>query len=131
MEFFEAINNLYLKKTKYTLKEVASHVWSIQKYMSMDENLLLPIGMFNRYFYVLRERYYVLLDRFIPKMYGKPLFKYVKRNKAELDEEACRRIAKMYGVSSREAYQYLELMKAQMDDVYSLLGIEAKEKKNA
>jgi hypothetical protein len=126
-EFFDALDNLFLKKKEINLKEVGSMCWQINRYLSMDENLLLPIAIyFNKYLANLKERYYVLLDRFIPKMLGKPRVTYYKK---PVVEEACQRIAKMYNCSTRDASQYFELFKAQMgEEVYGWLGIEKKEK---
>jgi hypothetical protein len=70
----------------------------------------------------------VLLDRFIPKLPGRPRITYYKKYEAE---EATKRIASMYNVSLREASQYLELFKAQMgNEVYEWLGIDLKKDKN-
>ena len=125
-EFFDKIDNLFLKKKEIDLKEVAPMNWQINRYLSMDQNLLLPISLFNRYLFTLKERYYILLDRFIPKMLGKPHITYYKKPEIE---EACNRIAKMYNVSVREANQYLELFKIQMGNkIYSYLGIDKEEK---
>jgi len=127
-EFFDKIDNLFLKKKKIDLKEVGPMCWQINRYLSMDENLLLPISIFNKYVFTLKERYYTLLDRFIPKLPGKPRITYYKKPEIE---EACKRIGIMYNVSMREASQYLELFKVQMgDDVYAWLGIDIKEVRN-
>ena len=127
-EFFEKIDNLFLKKKEIDLKEVGPMNWQINRFLSMDKDLLLPISLFNKYLFTLKERYYILLDRFIPKLPGKPRITYYKK---PVVEEACTRIAKMYNVSTREASQYLELFKVQMgDDIYGWLGIETKKETN-
>jgi len=124
-EFFSNIDNLFLKKRAIDLKEVGPQAWQINRYLSMDKDLLLPISLFNRYLFTLKERYYVLLDRFIPKMPGKPRITYYKK---PATEEACSRIALMYNISVREASQYLELLKVKMgDEVYTYLGINKEE----
>jgi hypothetical protein len=121
-EFFSAIDNLFLKKKEIDLKEIGPMCWQINRYLSMDKDLLLPVNLFNRYLFTLKERYYILLDRFIPKMLGKPRITYYKK---PVIEEACSRVARMYNVSTKEASQYLELFKVQMgDEVYNWLGVE-------
>ena len=127
-EFFSTLDNLFLKKKEINLKEVEPMCWQINRYLSMNTDLLLPIAVcFNKYLYVLRGRYYTLLDRFIPKMLGKPYITYYKK---PIVEEACQRIAKMYNCSNREASQYFELFKIQMgNEVYEWLGLEVKTEK--
>ena len=126
-DFFDNVDNLFLKKKEVDLKEVGPMVWQINRYLSMNKELLLPIAAyFNRYLFTLKERYYVLLDRFIPKMAGKPRITYFKK---PVIEEACKRLAIMYNISHREAYQYFELIKTQMgDEIYEWLGINREDK---
>ena len=126
-DLFYYLNNLYHKKFEYPEKqEISSSLWAINKFVSMEKDLLLVVAEVQKYLFTLQERYYRLLYRIIPKS-NPPFNKYLKAKK-EFDSELLVRYSKMFGLGMAEVAAYVRIMRKSMSDkeICEYVGLEAK-----
>lgn len=127
---FSLINNLYSKRATYPENsELSGKMWMINRFLSMDKDMLEVIAVISKYFYSLKERYYKLLYRIIP-MSPSPRIKYFKPTK-EFDSELVERYSKFFNLNNREVVDYLKIMKKDFSDreLYENVGLEYKKEK--
>jgi hypothetical protein len=107
---FDLINNVYNKRLRYpTDKELSGQIWTVNKWLSMDTDLLEVISEISKYMFCLKERYYKLLYRIVP-MTGSVRNKYSKQEKV-VANEVLYKYSRFFGVNLRETKQYLEILK--------------------
>ena len=127
MTIWDAINNLYSKRMKYPEdSDLVGNLWMINRFLSMDNDLLEVVADVSKYFYTLKERYYRLLYRIIPQdTYQRS--KYVKPKK-EFNEDLVKRYSKLYGVSNRETIDCLRILQKTntVKEIYEFVGLECK-----
>src|SRR3990167_7642989 len=100
MEIWDCLNNLYSKRMKYPDdNELSGKLWMINRFLSMDKDLLEVVADVSKYFYTLKERYYRLLYRIIPQS-SSSRNKYIKPKK-EFSDEVLNRYSKLYAISNR------------------------------
>jgi len=128
MELFDCVNNLYSKRYRYpTDNELSGKLWVINKFISMEDNLLEYVAFISKYFFVLGNRYYRLLYRLIPMVVA-PRNKYIKLEK--IGGELVSRYSKFFGISNRETFDYLKILKQKISDkeLNEFVGIELTKK---
>lgn len=127
MEIWDCFSNLYTKRMKYpTDNELSGKLWMINRFLSMDKDLLEVVSDVSKYFYTLKEQYYKLLYRIIPQS-SSPRNKYIKPKK-EFDDEVLVRYSKLYAVSKREVIDCLRILQKtnDMKEIYEFVGLEYK-----
>lgn len=123
-DIFYFINNLYHKKYKYPEdNELSSNLWMINRFLSMDKDLLGVVAEISEYLFTLQERYYRLLYRIVPKS-NSPFNKYLKPKK-EFDGELLSRYSKMFQIGLGEAAEYIRIMRKSMSnkEIFEYVGI--------
>jgi len=127
MELWDALNNLYHKRFRYPEKdEISDKLWIINRFVSMERDLLEHIAYISKYFFTLQERYYRLLYRLIPQSFS-PRTKYLKPPK-ELDSELLKKYSTYFGLKKKEVKNYMEILRKSYSnkELYEFVGIEYK-----
>lgn len=128
MEFFDLLNNLYHKRFNYPEEaDINKNIWMINRWVSMDKDLLTYVAELSKYLFVLGDRYYKLLYRLIP-MSVSQRNKYVKPVN-DIDSRLISRYSEFFGVGNRETKDYLKILSKQYKDneLYEFVGLEYKE----
>ena len=126
LDLFYYLNNLYSKRSKPSDEsEASSFIWPINRFLSMDKDLLETIAHTTRYLFTLGPRYYKLLWRVIPQT-NAARNKYLKPEKDNM--ELTSRYAQYFGVSKRETVDYLKILnkKYSQKEIYGFVGLEVK-----
>lgn len=124
---WDCTNNIYNKRMRYpNKKELSNKMWMINRVLSMDVDLLNVIAYVSKYFFTLKEDYYRLLYRIVPRS-NSVRTKYSKIKREENDE-MLKRYSKFYGVSKRETRQYLKILsrKYNKKELLGFIGMEVK-----
>lgn len=127
MTIWDWLNNLYHKNYRYpTDKEIQGKLWVINRFVSFDPDLTEVVATTSKYFFCLKQQYYRLLYRIIPKS-NSPRLKNAKV-KEEFEKDLVVRYAGVYGLSRRETIEYLKILhkKESLENIYNYVGIETK-----
>ena len=127
MVIWDWLNNLYHKNYRYpSAKEVQKDLWMINRFVSFDPDLTEVIASTSKYLFCLKERYYRLLYRIIPK--SNPTRVMNAKMKVYFDKELVNRYASTYGLSRRETIDYLKILtkKNKIKEVFEFVGLEEK-----
>ena len=128
MNIWDCLNNLYHKRMTYPEdKELSGNLWMINRFLSMDKDLLEVVADLSKYFYTLKERYYRLLYRIIPQS-SSPKNKYIKPKK-EFNEDVVRKYSKLYEISNREVIDCLRILRKTNTEkeIFEFVGLEYKD----
>ena len=123
---FYYLNNVFTKKEVPTDSEVKSFVWPINRFLSMDRDLLETISEMSKYIFTLGPRYYKLLLRVVPELKKAPRNKYIKVEK-DSDDDLVNRYVQYFKLSRKEVKDYLKILlkNHSKEDVYGFVGLEA------
>jgi len=123
-DIFYYLDNLFEKNGVPKYDRTQNFGWMINRFLSMDSRFAPYISDFSKYTNTLKERYYYLLYRFIPKMPA-PRNKYVKQNK-EFPDKLIDRYQKFFNVSRKETIEYLLILlkTATLKEMYEEVGLE-------
>lgn len=124
---FKLLNFLYRKDGEYPSKEeIAPKVFMVNRFVSLDLDLTEVIGEISKYVYTLKELYYKLLYRIIPKSKS-PRTSYPKFEK-EFDSELVSKYALYFRISRKEAVEYIRILSKimEMKKIYDFVGLEKK-----
>ena len=125
---WDCLNNIYNKRLRYpTKKELSNKMWMINKFLSMDKDLLEMVAYVSKYFFTLKERYYKLLYSIVPQT-GSVRNKYSKVKK-DGNYDVLVKYSKFFGVSVRETKQYLRILRNNYSEKELLDYIGFEEKK--
>ena len=127
MVIWDWLNNLYHKNYRYPEpKEIKKDIWMINRFVSFDPDLAEVVATTSKYLFCLKERYYLLLYRIIPK--SNPTRVMNAKMKVEFDKELVGRYSAMYGISRRETVDYLKILtkKNTKKEVFEFVGLEGK-----
>jgi len=121
---FKCVDNVYHKRDSPTDAEVKSLIWPINRFLSMEKDLLEHIAFLSRYMFTLEARYYKLLVRVVPQSF-KQKNKYLKVEKKS-DDELLARYVQYFKLSKDEVRDYLKILftKHSRDDIYGFVGLE-------
>lgn len=125
-DIFYYLNGLYNKKIKQPDdSEVSSFVYQINRFLSMDKDLLETIAETTRYLFTLGPKYYKLLWRIIP-LSNAQRNKYVKVDK--IGSELVDRYKQYFRLSRREVIDYIRILEKQYStkEIYAFVGLEGK-----
>lgn len=125
-DLFYYLNGLYTKKIPQPEEsEVSSLIWPINRFLSMEKDLLETISETSKYLFTLGSRYYKLLWRIIPQS-GSPRNKYLKPEKD--DSEVLERYCQYFKLSKREVKDYLKILEKQYSrkEIFAFVGLEEK-----
>ena len=133
MTIFDWINQInYEKKSWDSFSEAEQKTFNtfiINRWLSMDENLIQIVNYFQKYSIGLLEPRdtYMWYRDIIPKK--KRFNKYIKGKKAmKYDSELITTICKYYETSKNECIEYIEMMdKKQLTSILELHGKEPKQ----
>lgn len=128
MDLWDILNNLYHKRFTYPSKEdISGKLWIVNRFVSMDKDLLEYVAQISKYFFTLQERYYRMLYRLIPQS-SSPRSKYLKPP-AEANKELLNRYSDYFGLRNKEVKDYLKLMEKSHSnkEIHEFVGLEYKE----
>ena len=125
-DLFYYVNNIYTKKEIPEDSEVKSFIWSVNRFLSMEKELLETIAYLSRYMFTLGSKYYRLVLRVVPQSFA-PRNKYLKVEK-ESDSELLDRYVHYFRLSKKEVRDYLKILFKQYSkkEVYGFVGLEEK-----
>jgi hypothetical protein len=123
-DIFYYLDNLFVKNGVPKYDRIQNLGWMINRFLSMDSRFAPYIVDFSKYTNTLKERYYLLLYRFIPKM-PPPRNRYIKQDK-EFTDKLVERYQNFYNVSRKETIEYLRilLMSTSLKEIYEEVGLE-------
>jgi len=124
-DLFYYLNNLYTKKDKSVDEsEVSSLVWPINRFLSMDRDLLETVAYVSKYMFILGSLYYNLLWRIVPKS-SSPRLRYLKPTVGN-DEELLFRYSQYFKVGKKETREYLKILGTQYNtkEIYAFVGLQ-------
>ena len=124
---WDILNNIYNKRLRYpTKEELSGKLWMINRFLSMDTNLLEVVAYVSKYFFTLKERYYRLLYSIVPQT-SSVRTKY-SRFKEQEDSEILKKYSKFFGVNIRETKQYLNILRNRYNEkeLLEFIGMEKK-----
>jgi len=127
MVIWDWLNNLYHKNYRYpTAKEVQKDLWMINRFLSFDPDLTEVVATTSKYLFCLKERYYQLMYRIIPKC--NPTRVMNAKMRVDFNKELVGRYANMYGLSRRETTDYLKILskKNTLKQIFEFVGLEKK-----
>ena len=121
---FDELGNLFLKTKKLKdPEEYDKYVYQINRFLSMDEDLTVPLAYLVKYLWVLRGRYYLLLWSLLPKTNKKPWLKYTKRGiLAEKDRTEVRELQAVLNYTGKQAFMAKEILEKEGVDIAKLFG---------
>lgn len=124
-DLFYYLNNLFTKTEEPEHSDVKSIVWPVNRFLSMEKNLLEAIAFTTKYIFTLGPRYYTLLFRLIPKS-NAPRNKYLKPEKD--DSELINKYSRYFLISNKEAKDYIKILfkNKTQKEVYNFVGLEIK-----
>jgi hypothetical protein len=129
-DLFYYLNNVFNKKEQCPEEqEVKSFIWPINRFLSMEKDLLEVIAYTSKFIFTLGPKYYRLLYRIVPTS-GAPRNKYLKVQES-YEPELLERYIKYFGTNKRETVQYLRLLEKQhtKEEIYEFVGLELKGEK--
>jgi hypothetical protein len=126
-KLFYYLDNIYIKKEIPDDSEIRSLVWPINRFLSMEKDLLKEVAELSKYMFTLGAQYYKLLLRVVPKLNRSPRNKYIKVEK-EVDDDLLDRYTQYFQLSRREVRDYLKILFKQRSkkEIYEFVGLEAK-----
>lgn len=125
MTIFDHLNNLYHKKYQYPdATEINKSLWFINKMLSMDECLLESVAYVSKYLFALKERYYRLLYRLVPK--STSVRRKMQKVDYEFDKELVSKYCKYFELSSYQVREYIKVLQQKYSDqeLLSFVGLE-------
>jgi len=127
-DLFYCLNNIYNKQAVFpTDAEAKAVVWPVNRFLSMDKDLLPYIAEVSKYIFTLGAKYYLLLYRLVPRTFAQKN-KYLKPEKME-SSELLDKYCRYFQLSKREVSKYLEILKKQVTEkeLYDFVGLTLKE----
>lgn len=123
-DLFRYVNNIYTKQFVPEESEVPAILWKINRFLSMDKDLLELVAYLSRYMSVLGAKYYALLMCIVPQSFV-PRNKYVRPDR-ESDDELLERYVKYLQLSKREVRDALRILLSMHSkkEVYEFVGLE-------
>lgn len=121
---FYYLRNIYTKKESFSDDEVKSVVWTVNRFLSMEKDLLEHIAYLSRYLFTLGPKYYRLLMRVVPQSFVQRN-KYVKVDK-EVESDLLERYVRYFHLSKKEVGDYLKILakKYTKEEIHAFVGLE-------
>ena len=122
-DIFFYINNVYNKRYQLSSEEVAPMIWTVNRFLSMEKDLLEAVAETTKYIFTLGPRYYTLMMRLVPKSYS-PRNKYLKPEKTKT--ELLSRYQRYFKLSMREVADYMKILykKYSEKEIYDFVGLQ-------
>jgi len=129
-DIFYYLNKLYTKDPPYPEdNEIASLMWLINHFLSMDSDLLESVAYASRYLFIAGPLYYRLMYRLIPKsgIYRNKNIKPIK----EFDDDLVKRYSDYLKLSYRDTVSSLRILVKfnGMTPVRNFIGLEEEKEK--